>query len=348
MSHEIEENDRQDGLEQAWHGLTNIKPDLSLKDNWLREWEAVPFSLVADDNAKTKSKFSCFMASDIPGLIIGQPFNPASYKAVFNAEFLKIAETLVAKYPGCIVESVGSLRNRARVFISLRLPKDSGGTFVAGGREFRGFFNLLNSFDFSCPIMGTGSNICVVCNNTFSAAMAQGFADDDSCAAIGRHKKGLNLDALTKMMEEAIGAQLGFKEEFDKLAARSISIEQAQWAFAGFVGDRRAALTSRSNGIVEELDALFRKGKGNNGQTHADWFSAVTDYYTHQNATSKADSAGKAKQWLSSEFGTGAKTKAAAWFAITNDERMEKMMADGKDLLRAYNEGKEKAKSAKR
>ena len=37
--HNIDENDIQEGLVQAWHGLTTICLDLSLQKNNLREWD---------------------------------------------------------------------------------------------------------------------------------------------------------------------------------------------------------------------------------------------------------------------------------------------------------------------
>lgn len=39
MSHEIQEHDVQEGIEQAWHGLTQVNPDMSMDNNWLRTWD---------------------------------------------------------------------------------------------------------------------------------------------------------------------------------------------------------------------------------------------------------------------------------------------------------------------
>lgn len=345
------ENDRQDGKVQAWHGLTNIVPDLSLENNWLTLWDGEPVRLVTEEEAEKSTKkgkivsaFSILRATDNPEILIGKPYDAKSYKPVFNADFLTLARKLVEKYPSCTLETAGSLRNRKRVFLTLALPKDNGGEYVAGGREFRGMFNLLNSFDGSCPIMGVGSNICTVCDNTFSANMATGFGDEGESAVIGRHTKGLNLETLRAAMEEAIGAQMGFASDFEAISKRGIDLQTATFAFAGFVGEKRAALSSRSAGIVEDLTALFQRGNGSNGDDLGDWFSAITDFYTHKSATFATDPEGRAKQWLSSEFGTGAKTKASAWFAVTNEGRIAKLAEEGRTLWEAWQKDGDKAK----
>lgn len=354
MSHAIMENDRQDGKVMAWHGLTNIMPDLSLENNWLALWDGEPVRLVTEEEEKKSEKrgkvvsaFSILRATDNPDLLIGKPFDAKTYKPVFNRDFLDLARKLVEKYPGCTLETAGSLRDRKRVFLGLNLPKDSGGQFVAGGREFRGMFNLLNSFDGSCPVMGVPSNTCPVCDNTFSSIMAEGFGDEGESAVVGRHTKGLNLETLRAAMEEAIGAQMGFASEFEKLSKRGIDLDTATYAFAGFVGEKRAALTSRSAGIVEELTALFQRGNGSNGDDLSDWFSAITDFYTHRSASLAGDKEGKAKQWLSSEFGTGAKTKASAWFVVTNEDRIAKLAEQGRELWQGWLKDDDKAKRVK-
>lgn len=331
MSHNIFEHDKQQGTTMAWHGLTEVSPELSLASNWLTSWDGVPAELVTKgDNMETR--FSILTANDKPGLVIGKPYDAKTYKPVFNAEFVAIAEKLCAAFPGAIPISIGSLRNRARVFISLQLPAGNGGEFSAGGREFRGLFNLLNSFDQSCPVMGVGSNVCTVCDNTFSANMASGFADEDATSAIAKHTHGLDLAELSEAMRESIAAQLGFADAFDKLAQRKIDRETAIFAFAGFVGEKRAALTARSAGIVEELTALFLRGPGNAGETSADWFSAITDYYSHYNAGGED----KAKQWLSSEFGSGAKAKASAWQCVNDESKLDALIRAGGDLMRGW------------
>lgn len=351
MSHNIFEHDKQQGIAQAWHGLTEVHPELSfsMPGFWLNAWDGFPVQMKAEIPAIAKAKgikaqparvvasdFRIMVATDKPDLLIGRPFNPKSYKPVYNREFVAMAENLCKKFPGTKVVSNGSLRNRRRVFITLQLPESDGGKVIAGGREFLGLFNLLNSFDQSAPVLGVGSNTCTVCDNTFSANMAKAFGDDETSAAIGRHKIGLDLGALEKAMIEAIKYQLGFANKFEKLAAQKIDANSAIYAFAAFVGEKRAALTTRSANIVERLQGMFLKGSGNDGDDYADWFQAVTQFYTHESATSANDAEGKAKQYLSSEFGTGARTKAAAWELINNAEQFAKAVKSGEELWRNW------------
>jgi hypothetical protein len=40
--HNITDIDKQEGIEDAWHHLTVIRPDFSMDNNWLREWDIEP------------------------------------------------------------------------------------------------------------------------------------------------------------------------------------------------------------------------------------------------------------------------------------------------------------------
>ena len=39
MSHKIGEFDRQEGIKQAWHGLTHVRETIAVDDNWLTKWD---------------------------------------------------------------------------------------------------------------------------------------------------------------------------------------------------------------------------------------------------------------------------------------------------------------------
>jgi hypothetical protein len=57
---------------------------------------------------------------------------------------------------------------------------------------------------------------------------------------------------------------------------------------------------------------LFRGGAGNKGLTLADAFSAITDFYSHESAGED-----KSKQFVSSEFGDGARSKREGMAFLT-------------------------------
>ena len=75
---------------------------------------------------------------------------------------------------------------------------------------------------------------------------------------------------------------------------------------------------------------MFVKGAGNRGESYADAFSAVTDYYTHN--STRGGGKNKANQYYSSEHGLGRMNKSSFWTVVNNEELAEKTIARGKKL----------------
>src|SRR3982751_6466113 len=133
MSHNISEIDRQEGLTQAWHGLTVIRPDLSLENNWLNEWDIQPRRVVIEipvdgtQDAETgvpqfnnvATGFQILTATDDPSITIGRPFAD-SYHPITNKEFLQLMKDSTEGIEGMKLVSVGSVRRRGRVFASFQ------------------------------------------------------------------------------------------------------------------------------------------------------------------------------------------------------------------------------------
>ncbi len=49
MAHQIGQHDKQQGTEMAWHGLTEVREEITLQDNFLRTWEIEPQALYYKD-----------------------------------------------------------------------------------------------------------------------------------------------------------------------------------------------------------------------------------------------------------------------------------------------------------
>ncbi len=75
---------------------------------------------------------------------------------------------------------------------------------------------------------------------------------------------------------------------------------------------------------------LFATGKGNHGKDWSDVFQAVTDYYTHESAGTKATAQ---EQEESSEYKTGATKKARAYAILQNDAAIAATVAKGRAYL---------------
>ncbi len=348
MSHNISEIDRQEGIKQAWHGLTTINGELSLANCWLSTWDIgrkplfIPIGEPGDPRIVPTGGQPAFQAtgwqilypSDCPNEIIGKPFNPESYRPITNAEFLELARKSTEGCPVKLV-SAGSVRRRGRVFLSFEsemLP-----IYKAGGREFNGFINFGNGHDQSCVLWVNNSNICTVCDNTFSfnLAMVEKALGDQASGSRQRHTKNIvgRLPAMSEVIKTAILAQESFAIAFEKMASTPITGDQAIQLFTGFVAEPgKEKISTRAANIIAKLVDLFRTGKGNRGESLADVFSATTDYYTHESAGGTKN---LARQFQSSEFGTGQDRKAEMFGLLAEPADVETAVKRGADRIQA-------------
>lgn len=342
MSDEIRTQDNQEGRYMGWHKKTIVNLGLTLDNCHLNNWDVQPVEISARFADGTSiplpvgDKWEALVTTE--GLVGGEtvlfvstPYNRATYTPLPNKTFLQIIrDALLAASLSMDVESCGSVFNRRRVFVSIPLP--GGETFEAGGRSFKGYINFMNSFDMSCPFMVTYSNICIVCNNTFSANMDVG-------GLVVQHSKNMaaNLTNVPAIVARAIEMQEEFRSAFLSLASRAVSLEEAKGLLVSFLCDRDV-LSTRSMNDAEEMTKLFVKGAGNNGENLADVFSAMTDFYSHSSAGKDVQ-----KQFQSSEFGAGAlaKRQALAFLSplVEDTAEFKAQVQRGQSLLTAYFEG---------
>lgn len=358
MSHEITNNDKQQGIEMAWHGLTEVLQVILLAKCWLAQWDVFKRPLfrkvrvgVEANGAETfreeVTDVAEIVATDNHGIVIGKPVEP-SYHLLTNGSFLAIVQSALDQIQGAIVASVGSVCNRGRIWVTLQVPERK--TFMAAGREWKPYLNFLSSHDKSCPFTVVLSVVCTVCNNTFSMNLRN--EDEETLRIRIKHTSGM--PAMLADVPEIIAAYFAsvqkFAEVMDALANIPVSEQDARFFFAGFVtskddtSDKSQAekdeLSTRRLNQINRLVELFNTGKGNAGKNYCDVFSAVTDYYSHENSGSEKenateDEARKLKQIASSEFGTGQTMKAYAFAVLQDDKKIAGLIAKGRKVLKA-------------
>lgn len=357
MSHEIGEKDKQQGTFMAWHGLTEILAVITLAKCWLAEWDVLKrplFRLLADGTKETSDACEV-VCTDDENLRIGSTVDCESYTLLTNKKFLEIVQSAMDSIRGAAVASVGSLKNRARIFVSLSLPSNmetianAGSTLAieAAGREFKFYLSFLSSHDESAPFAVQLSTVCTVCNNTFRANL-----EDTNGKALRiriPHTKNMmtKLSDVSGIVDSFFLTAQRFAEGMNALALIPISTDNARAFFAGFTmtadnGDDSPKtakacdeISTRRENQIDRLTELFLTGKGNKGQNHADLFSAITDYYSHESSTKGEDDASKLRQETSSEFGNGQTMKALAWRVLADDTRTALTIAQGAKLLAA-------------
>lgn len=328
MSHELEKRDVQAGVDQAWHNMTRVVPVVT------REI-AHPFEVVAcecpsifvtdpvanpDGEVIGEGAYRRLIADD-DKLPVGPPYNPETYSPSSIALFWSIIEKALADHTYEVV-SAGSIRNRAQIFASIKL-RDK---FQIGDREFVDFLTILDSFDGSCALQAKYSSVCVVCANTFSAALNAG-------KKLGRavHTKGF--EEASARIVDSIGVFFSRAEEIQKLLTTShgiqVDLSDARCWICGVDSWKKPKLTMNDVQRTARMTELFQHGKGNEGQTRLDAFSAITEFHTHESGKFRGSGNG---QWALSEFGNSADVKERGLVGLDN---WEKMVEIGKKLLTA-------------
>lgn len=333
--HRIEEYDKQEGIKQAWHGLTIVRKKLDLDHNCLTEWDIVPAEVFLKMPDEKKPNillpFKQLICTDKPDLLIGQPYNPDTYHPITNEQFLKMVHDAISG-TGHKVVSIGSVRNRGRIFISVEVKGLS--EFKAGGRTFEPYLNFGNGHDKSSVLWVNLSEICTVCDNTFSFNLhkVEDKQGNGGLSLEQRHTKNVEakLPEISKLVDQAVGVQREFAEAFESLTKKKVTVKTAERIYAGFIAMPQAEeLSTRSRNIVSRLTDLFQTGAGNKGENRADLFQGATQYYTHENSGGKRLS----RQYFSSEFGTGAQRKHEFWRLVKDNELFEATEERGAEVL---------------
>jgi hypothetical protein len=329
MAAEILTHDVQEGREVAWHKLTIVRPDLAIDKNRLTEWDflqAPMYVQMPDGTMVLDPEFKRLVPTDAP-IIVGNPFAP-SYRPLSNKEFLQLLKDSV-NGTGHELWSIGTLKNRTKRFASFKV--NGLDKFVAGGREFKSYLSYGDGLTDGTTLWAVLSNTCTVCANT--NAMNLAVVEAGGGIAREKHTKNLvsRLPKMADLVDKACGVQKEFALAFEQAATVKITEDAARNVYAGFIlPDSVKHNVTRSMNTVNRLTELFKSGRGNRGESRADLYQGVTEYYTHE-------SSGKAKdpqrQFVSSDFGTGNARKQEFWSLVNDDDAMEQTAERGAKML---------------
>lgn len=268
---------------QSWHGFETVKEGLSVQNCALRKVDIQRGQVTVNVNGETYD--APLVVPCIPHPLesdklhfLGRPYDPESYKLFDSREFLDFAgQCFKAAGMDDSLSFVTTLYDGARMTLSRRLPEADFKD--AHGHGINSYINLLNSVDGSWPVFANISEIRTVCYNTATANLMEGGA---SC----KHTP----DALSNFVSrfpdtlaEALKAHQGSANDYLLLASIPFTFTQAQSFFASLVGTSKLS-TRAFNVVNESLMPLFLKGRGCYGQTAADAYNAVTEYYTHNSS----------------------------------------------------------------
>ena len=312
----------------GWHNLTQINEVLDLKNNWLTKWDIQEVGLKTVGDVEVPFKI---LTGTDDNEVIGKPF-AGTYTPVSNKAFLDMIGEAISGVKGAVVESVGSVNNRGRVFVSLSIKGMD--KFKVGNREFLDYLNFGNGHDQTSAVWTNASNTCTVCDNTFS--MNLDGEQEVKCKV--KHSKDViaRLDNIVEIIDAYAGTQAKFKAEFERLMNEPMKTDKARNLFAGWMirsnnEEGGKDLGPKTLTKVNRVTELFEKGKGNSGENRADAFSAVTDYYTHESTRNSGKNV--TRQVFSSDYGLGRMAKSSFWNVIRNDDSVNAFAANGKKAL---------------
>ena len=329
--HNIEERDRQIGIKQAWHGLTEVVDVIDVHDNYLRNWDVVrkPLTYINSEEEEIETGFGILVGSD-DDKIIGRPMNP-TYRPVTNEAFIDLVAGAISQLPKATIESIGSVCNRGKVFATVSLKDHK--EFTVGGRTFNDFLNFGNAHDQSSKLWINNTNTCTVCDNTFTSNMLS--TKGKVASAVHRGDMEVKLADMAHVVDVFLESQEDFRRGFESLVKQQLSEERAQQLFVGFLtrNNPREGLSTRTLNKADNLTTLFKSGAGNRGENMADAFSAVTDYYTH--SSTRGGGLNRLNQFVSSEFGIGRAAKQTFWDVVNSSEKTEQAIVRGEKLLTA-------------
>ena len=324
MSDKIMERDVQTGIEQAWHGKTNVVKCITRENSGIvypMEKRPLYLGFEEDNGERTFNEAGFFtIVSMDDKLPIGNPVGE-DYNLISNSDIFDLIENSLGGTKHVIV-SAGSVENRSKVFVSAKLD-DS--VIKAAGRETENVLNFMFGHGGKMGVtIRTGITV-IVCANTLNMALSR--RGELNLNIKHTKNSAQKIPNIEKAIDAHIGVTAEFKRAMDEVAGIKATEADARKIFAGFIGRDQSGkpvdeLSTRAENTIERLAELFNKGKGNNGDDMADVFNAFTDYYSHESS----GGSDRWKQFVSSEYGSAGRDKQEAYSLITdpvslNDER---------------------------
>jgi hypothetical protein len=333
MAHLIQQRDIQAGLEQAWHRLTTVVPEVTRENSM--PWDVVEspihYKVKQTDSYGIEREvyiedpeFKTLLATD-DWLPVGEPFG-SSYCPTSINMFWEIIRKGMGDTPYQII-SAGTVDNRRKVFASLKVSEG----FKIGDRQFNDYITLLDSFDKSTSLQARYSNVCVVCANTFAANMQSG-------NQIGKAKHTqmieLNIQRLVDAIDQFVGTSAYFQSLLLEANQTACSRDEARAWLTGIEGRNTDSLSNGLKQKTARMVELFDCGRGNEGRSRLDAFSALTDFHSNESTNRK----GEDSQYMTSEWGSSSQVKTLAASRFKDDwskhvKHGERLLSEEKSLV---------------
>jgi phage/plasmid-like protein (TIGR03299 family) len=220
-------------------------------------------------------------------------FVSSNYETLQNSDLLQLINPMVEE--GLLtIENRGYLNNGARVFAQAVLNQE----YKVIGEDYKGYVTILNGHCGNASVAIGSTMTRVICGNTFTSAYSD-------ISEKYRHSEGVTGRVLesTFVIDYVNSAMGQYAEYMESIAGAKCSGSQ----FKSYMETvYQKPVDKMRESFVAQLNDLFYNGKGNEGKTMHDAFSAVTEYASNYSRKSTSG------RMLYSQFGQGARVNNRA------------------------------------
>lgn len=279
--------------------------------------------------------FSEFRSSKGHSLHVGNATYTPAQPLIAYDKVTTALDTLNLDYK---VSGVGSFDNDRNIFAQF----DTGQSgFSVNGKDYKGLITMAKGNDEGTPLSVWLTIICIVCANTFRAALRARRGNDIAVVIKQTKNSGARVDTLVDQIVALFAVQESVAQTLNRMAKQAVSLNQAERAFLGLLktADENGKVDLSKTGktrLANDLErymAAFKDSPGTSGKTREDWVNAVTFTDTHGNKDSKRFDPDK--QFISSEFGSRSIRKERAFALAANTQSFDKLIVTGEDIMQS-------------
>lgn len=280
MSHEVETMFTVGAA--PWHGLgVRLDNPPTIRDAIVHaglDWTVSKVPLCRQDSGAQVPSYATVRSSDGAYLgTVGPKWTPLQNMTAFNW-----FEPFVASGDASL-EAAGSLNEGRHVWVLAKLNRDP--VAVTADDTVAAYLLLSNAHDGSRVVRAGFTPVRVVCQNTLSAAHA------DGASKLLRVRHTANVDVAMREVRETVDlVHRSFAasiEQMRSLATKGCNVDDLRRYVNRVFRAKDSDLTEadgeralKSDRLFDSILPLFQKGRGNSGASYWDAFNGITEYLT--------------------------------------------------------------------
>lgn len=229
------------------------------------------------------------------------------------------------------VVSSGSYNNCKSVFIKVDIEPEQN--YVVGNDQFHSSMMFCTSHDGTGAVHAFDCNLRLVCMNQLRSAIRKNKNNEFGFTLKHTRNANKKMRSFGPMIEATIEKRAEFYTSLEYLQSLDCNDAKAK----AFIRATLAPTTTKWEDVstrvknnAEDVFNRFKNGDGNNGETYYDLLNGFTEHWTRCN-----NSKDTFKNFVSSEFGTGAKRKRDVFTTLLNRDKTYNAINRGLDMVAA-------------